>query len=120
LRFQEKDDCDLAAKKKRGTTELVIFLVILTVIDGIYAFFRGESFASYGKSLAWPIGFGFVLWIVFPIYYEFRFRAKEIYGKVSGIEDDLVASREGHAELLERLTAIDEKLVAMEQEIGRR
>ncbi len=117
LRFQAKDDCDLAAMEKGGTAELVIFLVILAVIDGIYAFFRSESLASYGKSLAWPFGFGFVLWMVIPVYYEFRFRAKETYGKVSAIEDALIDAKDGHVELLERLAAIEDKLDAIQREL---
>jgi hypothetical protein len=74
LRFQEKDDCDQAAKEKRETGGLLIVVVLIAVIDGISALLRGEGLASYGKNLAWLVGIGFVLWMVAPFYYEFRFR----------------------------------------------
>jgi hypothetical protein len=116
LRFQEKDDVDQAAKEERETGGLLIMLVLYAAIDGAFTFFKGESLASYGKNLAWLVGIGFVLWMVAPFYYEFRFRTKEIDGKVSAIEDAVILSREDQAELLERLTAIEERLEAMQRE----
>jgi DNA-binding FrmR family transcriptional regulator len=54
---------------------------------------------------------------VAPFYYEFRIRGKEIDGKVSAIEQAVIASKEGHAELLERLTAIEDKLNSIQREL---
>jgi hypothetical protein len=113
LRFQEKDDVDRAAKEERHAGALLIVLVLYAGIDGAFTWFRGESLASYGKNLAFFIVFGFVFWLIEPFYYDFRFRTKETYGKVSAIEKVVTTSKEGHAELLERLTAIEDKLESM-------
>lgn len=118
LRFQEKDDCDHAAKGERETWGLLTTLVLIAAIDGAFTWFRGESLASYGKNLAWLIGICFVSWIVIPFYHEFRFRTKETYGKVSAIEDALNAAKEDRAELLERLAAIEDKIDTMQQVSG--
>ncbi len=120
LRFQEKDDCDRAAKEERETGGLLIILVLIAAIDGAFTWFRGESLASYGKNLAWLVGIGFVSWLIVPFYYEFRFRTKETYGKVSAIEIAVNTSKESHAELLERLTAIEDKMDAMQRDSDRR
>jgi hypothetical protein len=114
LHFQEKDDVDQAAKEERHTGGLLIVLALYAAIDAAFTWFKGESLASYGKNLAWLVGIGFVLWMVAPLYYEFRFRTKEIDGKVSAIEEAVNASLEGRAELLERLTAIEEKLAEIQ------
>ena len=115
LRFQDRDDdVDRAAKEERHTGGLVAVLVLVAVIHGATAWFSGKSLTSYEVDLAWLFGFGFVYWMVVPFYYEFRIRTKEIDGKVSAIEEAGNASKEGHAELLERLTAIEEKLTEIQ------
>ncbi len=112
LRFQrEKDDeIDRAVKEERATPVLIFVLVLFAAIAGVGAWISGVSLASFGKDLIWLVGFGFVYWLFSPFYFEFRIRAKEIDGKVSAIEEAMNASKEAHAELLERLTAIEKKL----------
>ena len=118
MRFGGKDDdVDQAIKKERWTVSLIGAVVFFAVIDGISAFFSGESLASYGRNLAWLIGFGIVVRIVAPLYYEFRYRTKETDGKVSAIEDALIDAKDGHVELLERLAAIEDKLDAIQREL---
>src|ERR1035437_3586570 len=117
LRFQERDEVDRAAEKTQMTRVMVFLLLLFVVISGPVAWFRGESLALYGTQLAWAIGSCFVIWWVAPFYPEFRIRTKEIDGKVSAIEEAVNASKEDHAELLERLTAIEDKLDAMQKEL---
>ncbi len=114
LRFQKKDESDRAAKEERHTGGLVVVLVLVAVIHGAFAWFSDKSLASYEVDLVWLFGFGFVYWMAAPFYYEFRIRTKEIDGKVSAIEEAVNALREGHAELLERFTAIEEKLTEIQ------
>ncbi len=92
----------------------MFLLVVYALIDGIFAWFRDESLASYGKNLAWLIAIGFVYWLVAPYYYEFRNRTKEIDGKVTAIEEALNKSTDGQMELMERLAAIERKLAEMQ------
>jgi hypothetical protein len=117
LRFQKRDEVDRAAEETQQTRVMVFLLLLFVVITGPVAWFRGESLALYGTQLAWLIGSFFVIWWVPPFYHEFRIRTKEIDGKVSAIEETVNASKEGHAELLERLTAIEDKLDAMQKEL---
>jgi hypothetical protein len=117
LRFQGNDEVDRAAKEERHTGGLAVLLVLYALIDGAFSWFRGESLASYGKNLAWLVGFGFVYWVAAPFYYEFRIRTKEIDGKLSAIEATVIASKEGHSELLEKLTAIEEKLEELSEKV---
>ena len=120
LRFQEKDDCDQATTGAGETAGLLIMLVLYAAIDGAFTFFRGESLSSYGKNLAWMTGISVLGWIVLPRYNEIRFRTKETYGKVSAIEEAVNASKGSHAELMERLAAVEGKLDAMRRENARR
>jgi hypothetical protein len=115
LRFQDgRDEVDRTAKESRATGVMVFLLLLLAVITGTVDWFSGESLASYEKELAFYIGLTFVTWLAAPFYYEFRIRTKEIDGKVSAIEEAVKSSREAHGELLERLTAIEKKLGAMQ------
>ncbi len=100
LRFQKQDQVDRAAKEaSRGSVlALSIAGVPVAVLLGVSAWLGGESLASYGKDLFWLIAFVFVYWIVAPFYYEFRFRSKEIDGKVSAIEAVIVQSTDQHAD----------------------
>ena len=74
------------------------------------AWVSGENLASYGKSHAATLGIAFGCWLLFPYYQEFRIRTKEIDGKVSAIEEAVIASRKRASELLEMLQAMDAKL----------
>ncbi len=136
LRFQKEDDVDRAVKQ-RHSGRLLTLLVVCGVIDGLSTCFGGESFVSYKAHLLWIIGFGFVYWMAGAFYSEFRLRTKEIDGKVSAIEVALIASKPDHtadvekavtlsriewtvndtrkdlAGLLERLTALEEKLTGI-------
>lgn len=120
LRFQKKDEVDRAAKEARQTGVMVFLLVFLAVITGAGAWLSGESLASYERELGFYICCAFVTWLALPIYHEFRIRTKEIDGKASAVEDAVNASKEAHAELLERLIAIERKLDAMRSELDSR
>ena len=90
---------------------VVIFLLLLfAAILGVFAWFRGESLASYMQDIAWLVGFGIAYWMFSPFYYEFRIRAKEIDGKVTEIEKAVSVVREDQKELLERLSAIEDEV----------
>lgn len=112
LRFQKEDDVDAEIKKIRGGGALKVgaLIVAMAVLSGIEDLIKGASLEHYEKELGFLFGAGSLIWIVNFIYWEFRTRTKEIDGKVSAIEQAVIASKEGHAELLERLTAIEEKL----------
>ncbi len=79
LRFQDRDD-DVDQAAKLGVGVLVFMLVLVAVSNRAYAWFSGQSFASYGKDLVW-VSFLYVFWIGFRLYHEFRTRTKEIDGK---------------------------------------
>jgi hypothetical protein len=106
LRFQEKDDVDRVAKESRATGVTVFLLLVLAVITGAVDWFSGESLASYEKELAFYIGLAFVTWLAAPFYHEFRIRTKEIDGKVSAIEDAVNASKEDHADDIEKAVTV--------------
>jgi len=124
LRFQKKDAVDEEVKEDRSEGVRVSFLlygfifVFFAVGSGLFDWFSGKSLKSYGEEVGWMLGFFFSIsvadWILSPIYNEFRFRTKEIDGKVSAIEKTVNASTEDHAELLKRLTAIEEKLTEIQ------
>src|SRR5271157_3302646 len=111
LRFQDRDDeIDRAAKEERATPVLILFFVLFAAIHGVVWWFSGGSLASYAKDLAWMLGFGLAYWMLAPFYYEFRIRSKEILGTVTKIEEAVSAVKEDQKELLERLSAIEDKL----------
>lgn len=114
LRFQEKDDVDRAAKESKATGVTVFCLLVVAAIAGATDWINGEILASYEKELVFYIGLAIVIWLAAPSYHEFRIRTKEIDGKVSAIEEALNSSSEAHEELLERFTAIEKKLDAMQ------
>jgi len=118
LRFQGKsDEIERAAKEERNTPALIIIFVLFAAIHGVLAWVQGESFASYAKDLAWLLAFCLTYWILAPFYYEFHIRTEEIDGKVSAIEKAVNASEEAHAELLEKLTAIEDKLGELSEKV---
>jgi hypothetical protein len=99
--------------KEAVVTELLFgipFVLLFAVAIGVLAWIRGESLASYGRKMAWLIAVVVAYWILAPIYYELRIRAKAIYGKVSAIEQTTVALQEEREELLDKLAAIQERL----------
>lgn len=108
LRFQQTDEVDRQVNEKRKTARWMV-PGSLAFMVAVY-WLRGESPRSFWESLAGAIAFGWLWLIVEPVYQEFRIRTKEIDGKVSAIEEVVNASKEGHAELLERLTAIENKI----------
>ena len=126
LRFQEKDAVDEEVKEQRsdGVRASIavygFFFVLLALIFGLFDWFSAKSLKSYGEEIAWFLGFlwfiSFADWLLSPIYNEFRFRTKEIDGKVSAIEKAVTASKEDQRELLEKLTAIEEKLESCRRE----
>ena len=111
LRFQsENDEVDQAVKNESHTVMLVFILGFIATIDGVFEWFQGKSLAEYGKNLGWWIGFGLAYWLACPFYNEFRFRTKELDGKVSAIEQTVIAFKEYHGELIEKLESIEQKL----------
>lgn len=92
----------------------------MAVFAGIGDLLNGASLKEYERELGIFIAGFFALWLVSPIYREFSSRTKEIDGKVSVIEEAVNASKKDHAELLERLTAIEGKMDAMRRENGGR
>ena len=118
LRFQESDEVDRAAKANRSAGLDVFVMVLIVGIWSLTAWLDGDSLANYKKSL--PVLVVFLLvywlvnWLVAPYYHEFRIRTKEIDGKVSAIEKAVNGSSKGYAELLERLTSIEEKLAEIQ------
>jgi hypothetical protein len=124
LRFQEKDEIDSDVEKKKreslrfgGCISGVMF-IFYAVGMGLFDFFADKTLTMYkqeiGGFLAFLLAVAFAELILSPLYEEFRFRTKEIDGKVSAIEEAVNASKGGHAELLERLTAIEEKLAEIQ------
>jgi len=139
LRFQVKDEIDKEVEETKriglmffGGTCGVIF-VCYSVGIGLFDLFTGKTLKLYGQEiggiLAVLLAAVFADWILTPLHHEFRTRTKEIDGKVSAIEEAVNASKEDHAAvtlsriewtvndtrkdlagLLERLTAIEEKL----------
>jgi len=116
LRFQKDDEVDRAAKEAAHPGVLVFVLAVFALVDGLFSWLRGESFASYGKNLAEFTAFGFAYWIVAPFYYEFRLRTEEVDGKVSAIEGAVKKIQEGQTELFERLRSVEEKLGAIQDQ----
>jgi hypothetical protein len=112
LRFQREDDVDCEVKEGRRRTPWIIlfFIVLFAAVSGLGDWLSGQSLKSFGEEIVGAIGFGFVWWLVDPIYEEFRVRTKEIDGKVSAIESSMVESKERDTELLRRLKAIETRL----------
>jgi hypothetical protein len=127
LSFQKEDEVDREIKEKRradASPAILGWTAILAcylVGVGLYDWLTDKPLKSYGQEIDWPLTFVFfivfAMWFLSPIYNEFRARTKEIDGKVSAIEKVVNASMEGHAELLERLTAIDERLGELSEKV---
>ena len=127
LRFQKEDEVDREIKEKRRADAAPAILawsailVCYMVGVGIYDWLNDKSLKSYGQEIGWLLAFVFsvifVDWFLSPIYNEFRARTKEIDGKVSAVEKTVTASKENHSELLEKLTAIEERLEAQSEKV---
>jgi hypothetical protein len=112
LRFQTSDEVDRVLRGDRlGFKAALILLLALGTVFGIVGWLRGESLNTIAKSSfeAWAVTV-ICVWGVLPIYFEFRARAKEIYGMVSTIEQATIAANKERADLLEKLATIEEKL----------
>jgi hypothetical protein len=118
LRFQKQDEIDWEVKRKEGASIWLICGIGLLL-------YLASKVLPYGfwRPYAGPIAFLLMLWflsrMVFHVYHEFRSRIKEIDGKVSAIEVAVIASKKDHAELLEKLHGIDERLAEIMTRIGR-
>jgi hypothetical protein len=127
LRFQKEDEVDREIKERRradAAPALLVWSAILVCYmagAGLYDWLNEKSLKSYGQEIGWPLTFVFLMvfarWFLSPIYNEFRARTKEIDGKVSAVEKAVTASKENHAELLEKLTAIEERLEALSEKV---
>ena len=105
-------------RKSEGITLAVLYgfsFVVIAIIAGIFDWLTGRDDKSvragsriyFHATLALPVIGQMVL---IPLYNEFRLRSKEIDGKVSAIESALNSSKKDHAEIIERLAAIEETL----------
>ncbi len=113
LRFQKEDDVDREVKEENRRTVPWMVLFYIGLVAGVFGlsdWLRSELPRSLWEELAGLFAIGFVCWLVVPVYEEFRIRTKEIYGKVSAIEEAVFNLKESHAELLEKLTAVEERL----------
>jgi len=117
LRFQKEDDVDREVKEENRRTVPWMVLFYIGLIAGVFGlsdWLRSQLPQSLWEELGVLFAIGFICWLVVPVYEEFRIRTKEIYGKVSAIEEAVIASREAHAELLEKLTSVEERLVEIQ------
>lgn len=122
LQFNVEDDADreVARTIGRSTSKLwwqMLFLCLYTAVMAAVPTYFVKVSQSGELFLFGSIAFLWMVWLLDKIcsnyYLEFRLRTKEIYGKVSVIEEAVNASKEEGAELLERLTAIEDKLDTM-------
>jgi hypothetical protein len=138
LRFQKEDEADKEVKRNPflGTLHVFIYglsFLCIALVSAVFAWLSGETLKSYGRGIfiyvLFLIAGAVVEGLLSPIYEEFRIRTKEIDGKVSAIEEAVNASkavtlsriewtvndtRKDLAGLLERLTAIEEKLAEIQ------
>jgi hypothetical protein len=117
LRFQKEDDVDREVKEENRITVPWMVLFYIGLIAGVFGlsnWLRSQLPESLWEELGVLFAIGFVCWLVVPVYEEFRIRTKEIYGKVSEIEQEVIASKEIHAELLEKLTVVEERLAEIQ------
>lgn len=120
LRFQAKDEIDKKVEESGGLWRFFwgVVFVVIAVATGISALFTGKTLKEYGQDigiwLACVLLVAFIQQILSPLYEEFSLRTKEINGRVSAIEEAVNASKKSQAELLDRLTAIEEKLTEIQ------
>ncbi len=88
---------------------IIAILVLFAVVGGLVFWLRGV-FRGYEYYLGWLIALFFIVQVVGPFIFELRARLKEINGVVSVIESKLNESKDRNTELLERLTAIENRL----------
>jgi len=116
LLFQEKDEIDREIEKsqRRLPVGSLAAIAFFAVFFGVADLLSGISLKEYEETIAVCIATVFAFWLISPLYGELRFRAKETYGKVSAIEEAMKVSKEHHAEFLQRLTAIEEKMTEIQ------
>jgi hypothetical protein len=112
LRFQKEDDVDREVKEERRTTPwlFIFYIVFFAVVFGLFDWLGGQSLKSFAEELGGLIVVCLFVWLISPIYEEFRKRTKEIDGKISAIEIGMNALKESDIDLLKKLTAIENKL----------
>ena len=112
LRFQASDEVDAVIRRDRlGFKAALILLFALGTGFAIVGWLRGDSLNTFAKD-CFAVWAGLIVWVwgVLPIYFEFRARAKEIYGMVSTIEQATIAANRERADLLEKLAALEGKV----------
>ena len=94
LPFENEDDVDRQLKKERMSFvgEIVAFLSFAGLFGLMDWLFR-EPLKRYEETLAFLIAAALAHRYVSPLYYEFRYRTKEINGRLSAIEDSLKTIR---------------------------
>lgn len=90
LRFQKADEIDREVNEERKINRWMIpsLLAFIVAVFGIGDWLRGDS-RSFWEKVAGAIAFGWLWLLISPVYQEFRIRTKEIYGKVSAVEEKL-------------------------------
>lgn len=111
LHFQRQDEVDRVVKEQRRRARWPIaFVLALFAVSGIIDWLDGKSIKSFGFGLELVIVLCWLVWLVGPIFHAFSIRTKETYGMVSAIESSMTDLKERDAELLKRLTAIENRL----------
>ena len=111
LRFQRQDEVDRQLKEGRmSLRSIVLIFAFFAAAFALIAWLRGDSRKTYDDYLLVLTALFFVVQVVLPFIFELRARLKEIDGKASSIESTVNESKEHYAELLGRLTAIENRL----------
>jgi hypothetical protein len=104
LRFQKEDEVDQEVKEQSRIVRHVSLygfcFVIFAGVAGLSGWLSGESLKSYWGEIRWGAAaflcIGVADWHLSPIYNEFRFRTKEIDGKLDTV-------LKNQAEILEKM-----------------
>ncbi len=121
LRFQEKDEVDREVEdNKRSGVAFWLIIVIpfaaLVCIGALVEWLLGHRSSSHEAVIGLVVLVASLApcivgeYLIAPVYKEFRTRTKEIDGKVSAIESSMNESIRLQKELLEKLTAIGNRL----------
>jgi len=110
---------EVKSQRRFPWSTFIWVLVLLGVVSGIVSFATHRSLEEFERELGGIVAFSWVLAcaeeLLAPFYREFRFRTLEIDGKLSAIEELIIASKKEHAELLQRLATIEDKLDSIHQ-----
>jgi len=117
LRFQREDEVDREVRKNRRLLWIVVPVAFFGAIFGLTDWLFGESSRQIREEFGGLLALAFLYWLLSPIYREFCSRTKEIDGKVSAIEEAVIASKEDQTELMEKLAAIEDKLVELAERV---